>query len=184
MRGKLVCVGIVLYFLVAGFVEAQKTDVIYGTIGITTSTTESETQCQGDDGPYSQSEVRFSGSLTSTDSRVTGTLSVHGFFLVNTLLQKGTGGGTFSIKDSNGDVRMQGRFEGVITTLGRFKGLARARLPNGARMTTNFSVIVSPQLNTAAGNFGSPLTGVESDPAVIQSGSCSGNDFESQILVV
>jgi hypothetical protein len=173
---SIVCL-IIVVWLGAAHATAPRTDNIVASIGLTSETTVSERTCTGQDGQYVERQATLQGNLQSTDSRLNGILTVDGNFLINTDTQIGTSSGTFTIRNAlTNALQMSGRYDGVIAPGGQFKGLAVASISGGAggRLVTNFSVLVNPLLTSAVGNFGAPVTGVVSDPGVIQVGSCSG----------
>lgn len=150
------------------------TDRVVASFGLTQVVATSERTCTGGDGEYSERHDEFQGDITSTDPRITGRLSVKSDMLINLDKGIGTGHGKWEIRDAiTGDLKLTGSFQGVVVELNRFKALATANFtPGGGRIVANISIILTP--TGAFGNIGSPLTGVESDPAVIQEGSCSG----------
>lgn len=152
-----------------------RTDRVAASFGTSRLVAPSDRFCTGEDGEYMERHDEFRGSITSTDPRVTGTLTVKADLLVNLNTGDGTIHGTWEILDpSAGNLKLTGRFNGVVTALVTFKGLAWANVigEGGSVLVANLSLDVVG--DTAVGNIGFPLTGSLADPAVIQTGSCSG----------
>jgi hypothetical protein len=152
-----------------------RTDRVVASFGTSRLVAPSDRFCTGEDGEYMERHDEFRGSITSTDPRLTGTLTVKADLLVNLDTGDGTIHGTWEILDpSAGSLKLTGRFNGVVTALLTFKGLASANIvgAGGGVLVANLSVEVVG--DTALGNVGFPLSGSLADPAVIQTGSCSG----------
>lgn len=162
--------------------SAPRTDRVVASFGLTMIEDPITRTCNGADGEYSELHDVFEGSLSSTDPRMTGILTVKADILVNTNSGLGTGHGSFSIRNATtGDLQITGKFNGVVVDFVKFKGLAwgNAAGGGGAGLVSNLSVVIIPPApgmirGSAIGNFGAPVTGVESDPGVIQQESCSG----------
>ncbi len=152
------------------------TERVVASVGLTRVSEPTVRTCTGSDGTYSEVRDVFEGTVTSTDPRLTGALRVEIDALINTTTGLGTIHGRFTIRDpATGNLKINGPFNGVVVDFVKYKGLVDAAIAvgsGGGRLVANLSVVVTG--DTAIGNIGSPLTGVESDPAVIQVGSCSG----------
>lgn len=177
---RLLCGVVVILWISAtswstALAAAPETDRVTASFGASRVVASSDRFCTGVDGEYMERRDEFQGPITSTDPRLTGTLTVKGDLLVNLNTGDGTIHGTWEIRDpSTGNLKLTGRFNGVVTALVTFKGLAWANIiaESGAVLVANLSVDVVG--DTAVGNLGFPVTGSLADPAVIQTGSCSG----------
>lgn len=175
---KLLCGGLISLLVITAWstaFAAPRTDRVTASFGTARITMPSDRFCTGEDGEYMERHDEFEGPITSTDPRLSGTLTVRADLLVNLDTGDGTIHGTWEIRDpSTASLKLTGRFNGVVTALVTFKGLAWAKISGegGAVLVANLSVTVAGDM--AAGNIGFPLSGSVADPAVIQTGSCSG----------
>lgn len=153
--------------------SSPTTDRVLATFGLTRATATSDRFCTSEDGEYMERRDEFQGNVSSTDPRMNGLLTVQTNLLINLTKGIGTGYGRLEIRDTvTDDLKLTGNWDGVITDVNRFTGLVRAELTPGGRLVARLSVLITP--DGAIGNIGSPVTFVESDPAIIQIGSCSG----------
>jgi hypothetical protein len=156
--------------------DEPRTDRVLATFGVTTiEGAFKERTCTGEDGEYVERHDEFEGPVDSTDPRLNGTLEVKTDALINTTTGEGTIHGTWSVRDEiTNDLQLTGRFNGVVTDLFTFEGLAWARISGGSGGVLVANLNVHVLGNTATGTIGFPLSTSLSSPAVIQSGSCSG----------
>ena len=159
--------------------ERPRTEAITGTFQASPANAKTRT-CQGQDGAYLQIRGKWTGTITSTDPRLTGTLKFTARALVNTTTGLGTFRGVFRVRQANGTPGARGQFATVVTGGNLNHGFAIAKVPRGPSpgegagiAHTNFESTVDQALNVT-GRFGD--VGQARDPAVIQSGSCVGRD--------
>jgi hypothetical protein len=136
--------------------------------------------CQGQDGAYLEIRGKWTGTITSSDPRLTGTLKFTARALVNTTTGLGTFKGAFRVRQANGKTSARGQFATVVTEGSLNHGFAIGKVFRGPGsgdragiFHTNFESRVDQALNVT-GTFGG--TGQPRDPAVIQSGSCARHD--------
>jgi hypothetical protein len=134
--------------------------------------------CTGEDGQYLEIRGLFSGVITSSDPRLSGTLE---FFaepaLVNLVTGLGTFRGRFRIADqTTGRQKAHGEFLTVVTEGSLNHGFAIGTLTNAAggasdSLFANFKSTFDAALNVSGqfGGAGDPRT-----PGVVQGGHCSG----------
>ena len=134
--------------------------------------------CTGADGPYLEIRGQFSGTITSSDPRLTGTLEFMAEpALVNLATGLGTFTGRFRVSNPNtGQQTAQGQFYTVVTEGSLNHGFALATLMNNAggpadNLFAQFESTLDASLNVSGevGGVGDPRT-----PAVIQGGQCAG----------
>jgi hypothetical protein len=134
--------------------------------------------CDGQDGQYLEIRGQFSGAITSSDPRLTGTLEFMAEpALVNLTTGFGTFRGRFRIADpATGSQKAQGEFFTVVTDGGLNHGVALGNLTNAGAgpadsFFASFKSTFDPALNVSGqfGGVGDPRT-----PAVVQGGHCSG----------
>ena len=135
--------------------------------------------CIGVEGPYLELRGLFSGAITSSDPRLTGTLE---FMAEHALVSLATGLGTFKgrfqVFDASGAQTAQGQFFTVVTESGLNHGFALGQLMSdgGGGGTDDFFARFQSTLDPALhveGHFGDPAGDVRL-PAVVQGGTCSG----------
>jgi hypothetical protein len=134
--------------------------------------------CDGQDGQYLEIRGHFSGAITSSDPRLTGTLDFMAEpALVNLTTGLGTFKGRFRVADpATGRQTAQGEFFTVVTNGGLNHGFALGHVMNAGAGSADgffasFKSTFDPALN-ASGQFGG--VGDPRTPAVVQSGHCSG----------
>lgn len=158
--------------------ERPRTEAVTGTFQASPVNAKTRT-CQGQDGVYLQIRGKWSGPITSSDPRFTGTLKFTARALVNTTTGLGTFKGAFRVRQASGKTGARGQFATVVTEGSLNHGFAIGNVSRGPApgegpgvFHTNFESTVDQALNVT-GRFGG--VGQARDPAVIQSGSCVGN---------
>jgi hypothetical protein len=140
------------------------------------------TTCTGADGVYAVTHATYTGTATSADPRLDGTLRVQVKSVVNTTTNLGFLRGTFHVRDVGGG-SANGTLVGVLSG-GTLQGFATgdlrgphpaAGMPHPARAELLGSVTAS---FTPAGGFtaGSLGVGPATDTAIALTGSCPGGD--------
>ena len=134
--------------------------------------------CEGADGAYLEVRGHFSGAISSSDPRLTGTLDFMAEpALVNLTTGFGTFRGRFRISDpATGKQTAQGEFYTVVTEGSLNHGFAIGTVMNAGNSAADslfarFASTFDASLNVS-GQFGAaddPRT-----PAVVQGGHCSG----------
>jgi hypothetical protein len=132
--------------------------------------------CVGVEGPYLELRGHFSGAITSSDPRLTGTLD---FMAEQALVSLATGLGTFKgrfqVSDASGAQTAQGQFFTVVTDGGLNHGFALGTVMGAGGAADDFFARFQSTLDASlhvAGHFGD--VGDVRLPAVIQGGTCSG----------
>jgi hypothetical protein len=134
--------------------------------------------CEGQDGTYLEIRGHFSGAITGSDPRLTGTLDFMAEpALVNLATGFGTFRGRFHISDpATGRQKAQGEFLTVVTEASLNHGFAIGKVTNtGGGPADDFFASFTSTLDAAlnvSGQFGG--TGDPRTPAVIQGGHCTG----------
>jgi hypothetical protein len=133
--------------------------------------------CQGQDGMYLEIRGHFSGSITSSDPRLTGTLDFMAEpALVNLTTGFGTFRGRFRIIDAATHMqKAEGEFFSVVTEGSLNHAFALGKVANAGGASddffASFTSTFDPALNVN-GQFGG--SGDPRAPAVVQGGHCSG----------
>jgi hypothetical protein len=133
--------------------------------------------CVGVEGPYLELRGHFSGAITSSDPRLTGTLDFMAEqALVSLVTGLGTFKGRFQISDASGAQTAQGQFFTVVTDGGLNHGFALGKVMGGSDGAADdffarFQSTLDASLHVAGhfGDFGDVRL-----PAVVQGGQCSG----------
>jgi hypothetical protein len=133
--------------------------------------------CSGQDGLYLEIRGHFSGTITSSDPRLTGTLDFMAEpALVNVATGLGTFRGRFRVSDESGRQTAQGEFFTVVTEASLNHGFAVGHVTNaGNGPAASFFATFESRLDAAlnvTGRFGG--SGDPRLPAVVQGGHCSG----------
>jgi hypothetical protein len=136
--------------------------------------------CVGQDGPYLEIRGQFSGAISSSDPRLTGTLDFSSEpALVNLTTGLGTFRGRFQITNSTtGMQTAQGQFFTVVTEGRLNHGFALGTLVNnGGGATDDLFATIQSTFDAALhvnGVFGITTAGDPRLPAVVQGGHCDG----------
>lgn len=133
--------------------------------------------CVGTDGAYLEIRGQFSGTIASSDPRLTGNLTfMANPALVNLATGFGTFRGRFQISDPlSRRSKAEGEFHTVVTEGSLNHGFALGRVAGGSgtgeEFFASFTSTIDAGLNVNGhfGGLGDPRT-----PAVVQSGSCTG----------
>jgi hypothetical protein len=133
--------------------------------------------CTGTDGPYLELRGHFSGVITSSDPRLTGTLDFMAQEArVNLATGLGTFRGKFQVSDASGAQTAQGDFFTVVTEGGLNHGFALGKVMNAGgggadNFFATFESLLDASLNVTGhfGDLGDPRL-----PAVVQGGQCGG----------
>jgi hypothetical protein len=159
-----------------GSAVAQQTTAVTGTFNGAPVNVMTRT-CAGADGPYLELRGHFSGAIVSSDPRLTGTLDFMAEqALVNLASGLGTFKGRFQVVSAAGAQTAQGQFFTVVTEGGLNHGFALGRVSNASggaaeEFFATFNSVLDASLNVT-GSFGE--AGDPRNPAVVQSGTCSG----------
>jgi hypothetical protein len=134
--------------------------------------------CVGADGTYLEIRGAFSGTIISSDPRLTGTIDFMAEpALVNLMTGLGTFDGRFRVSAiGSGKQTAEGQFFTVVTEGSLNHGFALGQVMNNGngasdRLFAAFQSTIDGSLNVSGqlGAAGDPRT-----PAVVQSGQCSG----------
>src|SRR5436190_839614 len=144
--------------------------------------------CDGEDGAYRELRGKWTGTITSSDPRLTGNLEIMAqSALVNVNSGFGTFQGTFSISDTTGMQTARGEFVTVVTegntAVATNHGFATGKVMNQQGPAEDFFARFQSTLDAVLhvhGIFGNlvpvavlPLADPRT-PAVIQGGHCTG----------
>lgn len=134
--------------------------------------------CEGADGPYLEIRGHFSGSIASSDPRLTGSLD---FMAEPALVNLATGFGTFRGRfrisnTTSGRQTAQGEFFTVVTEASLNHGFAVGHLMSGGNASSESFFAQFESTFDAALNVSGQFGGVGDPrlPAVVQGGHCSG----------
>src|SRR4051794_40337167 len=121
--------------------------------------------------------VRFEGTQTSADARLSGTLTVRAVSIVNTENGYGFTRAKVRVSDaSTGKPKLHGLAVGVIEPDGGAEGLLTGRTvgPNATRLVANFNLQQDQQSGAITGELGKDSqTGGSQDPAILTN-ACKG----------
>jgi hypothetical protein len=163
--------------------HGPKTDATQATFTAQATNVKSRT-CTGQDGAYSETRVRFTGTSTG-DPRLSGNIQARAHTLVNTDTGLGTSRGRLRILDpATGQVKARAKFTAVVTEGSVLNGfiLGHVRPPGDTtpqrtgRLWANFSATINAQ-GQASGELGG---GPSQNTAVIQSGHCGSSKAGKQ----
>jgi hypothetical protein len=125
--------------------------------------------------------VRFDGTQTSSDPRLSGKLAVRVTSVVNTTNNYGYTNGRVRISDdATGKPKFNGHVVGVLDPDGTAEGVITGRTvgPDSARLIGNFNVAQDPTTGAITGEIGKEtLSGAVKDPAVLTN-ACRGGRGE------
>jgi hypothetical protein len=127
--------------------------------------------CTGADGTYTRPNATYTGTATSSDARLNGTLTVRARTFYNATTTLGVVEGHFRVENADGHT--DGKFVAVDTngTLDGFLG-GRAHGPH-AGLLGGFTATFDPAAGFSGGQLG---TGSPTNAAVFVSGHCGGDD--------
>jgi len=127
--------------------------------------------CTGADGTYTRTKATYTGTATSSDARLNGTLTVRAKTFYNADTNLGVVEGHFRVENADGHTN--GKFVAVDTngTLDGWLG-GRAHGPH-AGLLGGFSATFDPTAGFSGGQLG---TGSSTNSAVFVSGHCGGDD--------
>jgi hypothetical protein len=141
-------------------------------------TAQRERQC---DVNHTVFRVRFDGTQTSSDPRLSGKLAVRVTSVVNTTNNYGYTNGRVRISDdATGKPKFNGHVVGVLDPDGTAEGVITGRTvgPHSARLIGNFNVAQDPDTGAITGEIGKEtLSGAVKDPAVLTN-ACRGGRGE------
>jgi hypothetical protein len=131
-------------------------------------TAQRQRQCDAD---HTLFHVRFAGSQTSSDPRLTGDLTARVRTVLDTRTGYGDTRGRVRISDaSTGRPKFNGLVVGVLAPGGDVEGLLTGRTvgPNAARLIANFNIKQDPSTGAVTGELGKDTQGgAVKDPAVL-----------------
>jgi hypothetical protein len=137
-------------------------------------TAQHQRQCDAD---HILFHVRFAGSQTSSDARLTGTLTARVRTVLDTKTGYGDTRGRVRISDaSNGRPKFNGHVVGVLAPGGDVEGLLTGRTagPNSARLIANFNLKQDQSTGAITGELGKDTqSSAVKDPAVLTN-ACRG----------
>jgi hypothetical protein len=137
-------------------------------------TTQHQRQC---DAQHLVFRLRFDGTFTSADPRLTGDVVARVRSVVDTTNQYGSTSGIVLIRDhATGRVKFVGRVVGVLEPSGGIEGFVDGRVtgPGSAHLLANFNAKQDATTGAITGELGkNTQTGASQDPAVLTS-SCGG----------
>ena len=136
--------------------------------------TQKQRQC---DANHMKFRVKFEGTQTSADARLSGKLTIRAVSVVNT--QNGYGYTRAKVRVSDaatGKPKLHGLAVGVIEPDGGSEGLLTGRTvgPNSMRLLANFNVLQDQSTGALTGELGKDSqTGAAQDPAILTD-ACKG----------
>jgi hypothetical protein len=146
----------------------------FATIDVThDSAADQVTECVGTDGRYQQIRSHNTGTMTSIDPRLTGTVTTDERIMINRSTLTGAVVGDMQVRDP---VTRKLKFDGEIYAVFKaipVKGVIVGKLADGQRLIANFSAIHEPNssgVHRLIVTVGGPAVGT--DLAVVQSVSC------------
>jgi hypothetical protein len=131
-------------------------------------------QCDAD---HMKFRVKFEGTLTSADARLSGKLTVRAVSVVNTKNGYGYTRAKVRVSDAaTGKPKLHGLAVGVLEPDGGSEGLLTGRTvgPNSMRLLANFNVQQDQATGAVTGELGKDSqTGASQDPAILTN-ACKG----------
>jgi hypothetical protein len=129
-------------------------------------------ECQGVDGMYDNYHYVYSGTETGDFSFLSGDVTLEEFGLTNVVSNQGYFSGTWMVKDhESGELLASGHID-AVTTGSNARGVIAGTVGQaGQKIVANFVAQTSAQ-NTVTGEFGSDVSPLDSDLAMIGKGSC------------
>jgi hypothetical protein len=143
-----------------------------------TVTAQHQRQCDVD---HTLFRVRFAGSQTSSDPRLTGDLTARVRTVLDTTTGYGETRGQVRISDaSNGRPKFNGHVVGVLAPGGDVEGLLTGRTVgrSSARLIANFNVKQDPSTGALTGEFGKDTQGGGVDDPAVLTNACRGGRRE------
>lgn len=138
-----------------------------------------ERQCDAD---HTKFRVRFEGTQTSADARLSGRITIRAVSIVNT--QNGYGSTRAKVRLSDpatGKPKLHARAVGVLEPDGGTEGLLAGRTvgPDSVRLLANFNVAQDPASGALTGELGKDSqSGAAQDPAILTSACKRGHGHE------
>ena len=133
-------------------------------------------QCDAD---HMKFRVKFEGTQTSADARLSGKLAIRAVSVVNTQNGYGYVRAKVRVRDTaTGKPKLHGLAVGVIEPDGGSEGLLSGRTvgPNSMRLLANFNVQQNAQTGALTGELGKDSqTGASQDPAILTD-ACKGGE--------
>jgi len=127
--------------------------------------------CTGADGDYTRTKATYTGTSTSSDARLNGTLTVRAKTFYNATTNLGVVQGHFRVENADG--HSDGKFVAVDTN-GSLDGfLGGAAKHDLGKLLGGFSATFDPATGFSGGQLG---TGTSDNAAVFVSGRCGGGD--------
>jgi len=129
------------------------------------------------DASHMKFRVKFEGTQTSADPRLSGKVTIRAVSVVNTQNGYGYTRAKVRVRDAaTGNPKLHGLAVGVIEPDGGSEGLLSARTvgPNSMRLLANFNVSQDAASGALTGEFGKDSqTGAAQDPAILTN-ACKG----------
>ena len=129
------------------------------------------------DAEHMKFRVRFEGTQTSADARLSGKLTIRAVSVVNTQNGYGYTRARVRVRDAaSGKPKLHGLALGVIEPDGGSEGLLNGRTvgPNSMRLLANFNVQQNQSTGALTGELGKDSqTGASQDPAILTD-ACKG----------
>jgi hypothetical protein len=149
--------------------RSQATKQVSATFAAGTVAGSHTSTCTSSDGTYQETVATYTGSATSSDARLNGTLRIRAHSVVNTTTGLGWLSGTFRINGSSGGAH--GAITGVVSG-GNVSGTAAGEMggPEGKLLAT-VAASFAPQAGFSSGSLGSGT--VSGAGVVFQRGTCT-----------
>ena len=142
--------------------------------------TQKQRQC---DANHMKFRVKFEGTQTSADARLSGKLTIRAVSVVNTQNGYGYVRAKVRLRDAaTGKPKLHGLAVGVIEPDGGSEGLLTGRTvgPDSMRLLANFNVAQDAQTGALTGELGKDSqTGAAQDPAILTN-ACKGGHGKHQ----
>jgi hypothetical protein len=152
---------------------AASTTAVSATFAATTVSHRTTKTCTGADGTYEVTHAKYTGTATSTDARLDGTLEVRVKSVYNTAENLGWLRADLKVRDADGKVEARGRLHAVNAN-GQLEGLldGHVRGPH-AHLLGNLSAAFTSAGGFASGTLGS---GNAANTAIVFERGCQGGD--------
>jgi Flp pilus assembly pilin Flp len=152
--------------------DGARTDAAQATFSLTKGATQERT-CTGTDGTYRDARETFTGTVTSSDPRLAGTIELRTSSFINQDKGLGTTSGKVTLRDAQtGALKAKGALVAVNTERGVLNGFLSARLKaGGGTLSANVTATFNADGTQVTGELGG---GAAQNTAVVQDGHCSG----------
>jgi CHRD domain len=166
--GALGCTALAVAGVAAASHRAQGTQQAAASFNATTVTHSKTATCTGSDGTYEQTTATYTGTATSSDTRLDGPLTIRAHSVFNTTSGLGWVEGSFRVKGSSGDVH--GTLHAAISGANAVGALdGKAGHPEG-KLIASLAAAFAPSTGFSSGSLGSGT--VNGAGVVFQQGDC------------